>query len=147
MPVLHSPELGPIDYREEDLILFPLGLPAFETRTRFLLIEDGAYAPLAFLLSVEQPDLRFACVPVRLMEAAYRLELQEEEEEALGLSGGESTLGLFGIITFPAGETPTVNLLAPLVINREQRLGVQSVQTASSYAVRHPLRGIEGDRA
>lgn len=120
---------------------FPRGIPAFENVTRFELVENPLYAPLVVLESLEGPLLRFACAPVELLAPGYRLELSEEESAVLGGAGVES-LRLFAILTFREGAAPTANLLAPLVLNPETRVGVQSVQANLNYSHVHPLREV-----
>jgi flagellar assembly factor FliW len=36
-------------------------------------------------------------------------------------------------------EPPTVNLLAPVIVNLRDRIGIQVIQTQSGYSHRHPL--------
>ena len=56
MPVLESPSLGPLEYRDEDVIRFPLGLPGFEQESLFLLVSRPDDAPVVYLQSVLTPE-------------------------------------------------------------------------------------------
>ncbi|GIU78248.1 MAG: flagellar assembly factor FliW [Bryobacteraceae bacterium] len=119
---------------------FPFGIPAFEHLTSFRLVTDPAWAPLAVLESESEPPVRFACAPVALLMPDYRLELSSDEKAALKCPEDQSGLLLYAILTFPQSGPPTANLLAPVVLNPETRLGVQSVQAHFPYSHLHPLR-------
>lgn len=119
---------------------FPSGIPAFEHLTCFRLIQDPAWAPLAVLESDSEPPVRFVCAPVPLLMPGYRLELSDDDRATLQWSGDDTGLLLLAILTFPQDGAPTANLLAPVVLNQDSRLGVQSVQTHLPYSHLHPLR-------
>jgi len=119
---------------------FPAGIPAFETHTRFRLVENPAFAPIVLLESELDPAVRFACAPVALIVENYRLELSEDEMELLGRPADPASLLVLAILTFREGRPPTANLLAPVVLNPATATGVQSVQCGASWPVMYPLR-------
>ncbi len=100
---------------------FPRGIPAFEHIRRFCLIENPAHAPLVVL-------------------EGDRLELADEEAAQLGPCSAPGGLILLAVLTFREGLAPTANLLAPVVLNPETRVGLQSVQAHLPYSHLHPLR-------
>ncbi len=122
------------------LYRFPRGLPAFEQITSFFLIENPAHAPLVVLESHCKPPVRFACIPMQWLMPDYRLELADEEAALLGASSSPGGLILLAVLTFREGLAPTANLLAPVVLNPEARVGLQSVQAHLPYSHLHPLR-------
>lgn len=119
---------------------FPFGIPAFEQLTSFRLVENPSWAPLAMLESESDPPVGFACAPVHLLMHGYKLELSEEEKQALGGADEAGGLILLAILTFRADAPPTANLLAPVVLNPAAGVGVQSVQPNLSYSPVHPIR-------
>ena|SRR6266852_1521870 len=121
---------------------FPLGLPAFETYTRFRLVPSSKYAELLFLESQEHPDVSFPLVPVPLLDPNYQLTLSEEDCVALGIedSGAiPADLVCLAIVTAYEDWPPTANLLAPVVVNLATRRAVQSVRGDALYSHKHPL--------
>lgn len=122
---------------------FPAGLPAFEQLRRFRVVEKPEFAPLVLLESAEREGLRFVCAPARLLDAGYLVELNEEDRAALGWTAEESagSLECLAILTFPANGVPTANLMAPVLLDREGRHGVQSIQAKAGYSPCHPLHG------
>lgn len=139
-------QFGTIDYDEASVVHFPAGLPAFESETRFLLIEQTESAPVVFLQSLATPRLLFLALPARFVDPGFRLELVPEEREALGLEPGRElvegeAIVTLAILTVREGEAVTANLLAPVVIAARTRRALQIVLTDSGYAVNQPLAG------
>lgn len=123
-------------------IHFPRGLPGFEDQDRFVLIEKEALAPIVLLQSVAQPDLRFLTVSVWVADPGYQIGITEEDLKTLDLQRqpqpGEGVLCL-AILSAIEGESFTANLLAPVVINPQTRVGVQAVRSDARYSHRFPL--------
>ncbi|HLG98293.1 MAG TPA: flagellar assembly protein FliW [Bryobacteraceae bacterium] len=85
MPVVETKYFGLMDYREETVFHFPLGLPAFDHERRFVLVEIPDYSPLVFLQSLQEPTLCFLALPVLTIDPAYDLALSAEERAILEL--------------------------------------------------------------
>jgi flagellar assembly factor FliW len=144
VPRLDTPRFGIIDYPDDAVIHFPAGLPAFESDTEFLAVERSDAAPLIFLQSVHHPSLCFLTMPVLDILPGYRLALCPEDLRLLGLPPGQQPeisgdLVCICILTVPEHGQATANLLAPVVIRRDTRAGVQAVQMDSAHSHRHPL--------
>lgn len=111
-------------------LFFPGGLCAFETFTRFRLLQSSHYEELWFLESEQNPELSFPLTPVRLLDANYRLTLSDEDSAALGAAdeSGPGQLLCFAIVTASQDSPPTANLLAPVVVNQTTGVAVQAVR-------------------
>jgi flagellar assembly factor FliW len=146
MPRFATKQFGDIEFDESAVIHFPLGLPAFEEETRFLLIQRKETAPVVFLQSLTREDLVFMVLPARLADASFRLKLQPEECEVLGLDAstwkeGRELVSL-AILTVHDQAPVTANLLAPVVVAAESRRALQAIQVESGYRVDQPLMGV-----
>jgi len=136
--------LGEVEYSEESVLVFPDGIPAFENEKRFLALRQPMSEPLVFLQSITDPHLCFATLPVQSACRDYQLRLAPEDLEALGLdqnrqpSIGHDVLCLT-ILSLVENAPPTVNLLAPIVVNLQTLRGRQAIQTESSYSHRAEL--------
>jgi len=143
MPSLDTKNFGRIAFEPQDAIEFPRGLPGFEDRRRFLAIRQERTAPLVFLQSLEDPGLCFTTAPVLAVDPQFRLKMSEEDRETAGLASvrrpriGKDVWALAVIAVRETG--PTVNLLAPLVINLRSLRAVQAVMGESAYSHRHAL--------
>lgn len=139
MPILHTSRFGPIEYDEASVILFPAGLPAFESERQFVALRDPATEPLLFLQSLATDSLAFLALAVQDITLDYRVELTDEDTEVLGGTGSESDFEVLALITVSQGGEVSANLQAPVVIHRHHRRAVQSIQFNPSYAARHML--------
>lgn len=144
MPTITTPGLGPFEYRDEDVVTFPEGLPAFEKLRFFVLAQALEFAPFVFLVSLDRPSVRFVCAPVGLLAPDYRFELLPGESIPAGLEPGQyaadsGTHLLLAILTLPEHGPPTANLLAPVLIHTARRLGVQVILAGSAYSHVTPL--------
>jgi flagellar assembly factor FliW len=143
MPQADTRHFGTIQYQEADVIHFPRGLPGFDQQRRFLPLAFPHTHPLIFLQSIEDPGLCFITLPVLAADPSYRLELAGEDLALIGLPRrpqpriGEDVLCV--VVLSIREDGPTANLLAPLVVNLRNRLGVQAVSQNSRYSHRHPL--------
>ncbi|HHZ19609.1 MAG TPA: flagellar assembly protein FliW [Firmicutes bacterium] len=129
---------GSVSFQENELINFPEGLPGFEDCHRFLLLQPEG-SVFRCLQSVDNPAVAFVTVSPHLFYPEYSIDLPEESVQALGLKSPEDAVVL-GIATIREKlEDSTINLQAPIVINKESRLGRQEILPDSGYAIRCPL--------
>jgi flagellar assembly factor FliW len=143
MPLAQTINFGTISYHPDAAICFPKGLPAFEERRNFVVLQFQDSAPLTFIQSLETPDLCFVAMPVLAIEPQYRLEVSREDLEELGLaSDRQPRMGVevLCLTIVSLGESgPTANLLAPVVVNIRNRKAVQAVAGESGYSHQHAL--------
>jgi len=141
---LHSPWLGEIEWFSAAELLFPAGLPGFESERRILPVEIPAQRPLIYLQSLECHDVCFVTLPVLAIDPSFELRLSRDDILALGLSPckfpvlGEDALCLALLV--PAEGTVQVNLNAPVVINLRRGVGAQCNQTGDLVKGRFLLK-------
>ena len=148
MPAVLTKYFGSLEYHQSEVVRFPSGLPAFEEELEFLVIEPAAKAPLAFLQSMRQPNLCFLALPVLAIDPGYSLAVAIEDLEALQLETSRqpvigAEIDCWTVIAPPHDGLLTANLLAPIVINRENRRGVQAIRLDSTYSHQHPVAKVE----
>jgi flagellar assembly factor FliW len=142
MPESETRYFGRLWYEPSAVIEFPAGLPGFPHCRRFLPVDEAARRPLLFMQSLEDPHLCFLTLPIEAVDPGYRLKMSPED---LALAGFDALPALgagalcLAVVTALPGEIPTVNLLAPIVVNRATARAVQSVRDDSVYGCRHPL--------
>lgn len=121
---LQNKQFGEVEFTEENIIKFKNGLLGFEELNDFLLIktENDLFF---WLSSVDQPELVFPLIGLRLVDDSYP---QEKESEA------------FGIVTLSNKlEETTVNLKAPVYISQDKKEGYQSIIDKDEYSVKYKL--------
>jgi len=129
---------GEVDIDERQLVTFPAGLPGFVKFTRWALL-DASRKPFYWLQSVELPELAFALIDPFLFRPDYSLDLPDELLAEIGVRSPDDAL-VFSIVTVPANGGPiTANLLAPVVISRINRVGMQAILVDSRWQVKHDI--------
>jgi flagellar assembly factor FliW len=144
MPKLSTVYFSELEYSNRDVFDFPAGLPGFEDQIAFLFLEQPHTRPLVYMQSLLNPKLCFLALPVLTVDGDYRLSLSSEDLATLELPPGAtpkigSEIGCFTLMTLAEGADPTVNLLAPIVINLQSRKGLQVIPAASEYSIQHAL--------
>jgi flagellar assembly factor FliW len=142
MPSINT-RFGTLEYLDEARVHFPWGIPGFEDKQWFVLVDQPVSRPLVFLQSLENPDLSFMTLPIVDIAPDYRLRVLPEDLERLELDAHRQpepweVLSLV-ILCAAEDDTPCVNLLGPIVINRSTRKALQAIRDDVSYSARHPL--------
>lgn len=142
MPDIDTRHFGVVRCHEGAELFFPGGLPAFETAQRFVLIEQPATSPIAFLQSVDSKDLCFPTLPILAVDPTYELAISREDLLELALDDNrQPDIGLevlcLAIVSVPENCPATANLLAPVVVNLENRRGVQAIRLDTRYKHQH----------
>lgn len=145
LPFIESSDFGRLDYTEDEVFVFPAGLPGFDTRQRFLLLTPPLVDPFCFLQSVEDARLRFICLPVARVHTSYQIALSSEEAALLDVEPathgtGSTQVAILCVVTVPAEGTPTANMLAPIVLALQQRRGAQCIRAESGFSVEQELQ-------
>ena len=83
MPATETTNFGTIFFAPESVFEFPLGLPGFEDRRKFVPVQNPRTAPILFLQSLEEPSLCFTTLPILVVDPRYRLRMMEQDLEIL----------------------------------------------------------------
>lgn len=128
--------LAGLEYRESDIIHFENGLPGFEGLHRFLLVSVEEYAPFEWLYSIDDPSIRFVLINPVLFRSDYEPKVTREHLQQLNVHGKDE-LRLLAIVTLhPEFRESTANLAGPILINVNDRVGMQLVLDDPRYSVR-----------
>ena len=143
MPSIDTRFFGVVDCAPEDIITFPAGIPPFAKSTQFVLMSDERKRPLLFLQSVDEQNLCFITMPLRVLAAEYQFAVEPHDLDIIQWNkDGQPSfddLVCLGILTIPENGPVTANLLAPILINSSAQLGVQAVRADTLYTHAHAL--------
>jgi flagellar assembly factor FliW len=134
----------PAELPAGSVLVFPEGLPGFETARRFVLLEPAECEPVRLLQSDENDALSLPVIPAHFVDPAYQLHLEPRDRELLGFAQPPPPGGvvcLLVLILGSAGNAPRCNLFAPIVINPANLRAKQVMQIGSSYPSVFPLGG------
>jgi flagellar assembly factor FliW len=133
---IKSKPYGEIEIDARQVIRFPQGLLGFEDRHDWALL-DSTQAPFLWLQSLDETNLAFVLLQPDFFRTDYILDLSDLDRESLGDPDGEDLL-VFAICTIPEDQSRmTANLQGPVVVNRKDGLGRQTIQASPQWKVRH----------
>lgn len=134
-----STRFGELEVSESDIIRFPHGVPGFLDEKAFIYLVYQPDSPFSFLQSVDNPDLTFLLTDPFAFFNDYEFALDDGLAQELNLSK-ENPPQIFNIVTHKGElQDMTVNLLAPIIINARDHIGVQIILEKSDYPTRHKL--------
>ena len=133
---IHTARFGPLTLPMTETICFPSGLVGLEDCRSWILLSEGQGHRVIWLQSTQQPEIALPLIDPRTFVSDFTLQIEQTDWAPLGrresdsvqvlVTGGRSDSGL------------VLNLLAPLVINCERRIGRQVLNLAGGE-VDYPL--------
>lgn len=139
--LIQSTRFGAMQVDDDRIITFRHGLLGFPGHQRFALIQSGDGNYFFWLQSIEDPNLAFVVTDPSTFFADYRAPLREEISRDIELED-PAHAQVFVICNKVEGWL-TGNLLGPLVVNAQNRLGGQVVLTDKKWTTRQPLLELE----
>ncbi len=143
MPQLHT-RFGTLTYDPSRHVLeFPRGLIGFPMCRRWLLLGDRHTDALAWLQSVDCPEVALAVVCPRRFVPDFQLRVSRQDLEPLAWTPSDPVQVL--VILTRRGETLALNLKAPVVLSLRSGRGVQVIQSGQ-WPLAYPLALSRGRR-
>jgi flagellar assembly factor FliW len=129
---------GVVDVDERQKIEFPYGILGFEKLKTYVLL-DAPQQPFYWLQAMDLVEVAFVLINPVIFRPDYTVEVPPGELEEIGIDSPEKML-TFAIVTIPQNPAEmTANLQGPVIINKETRVGRQSISTNPKWEVRHPV--------
>ncbi|EST55407.1 flagellar assembly protein FliW [Brevibacillus panacihumi W25] len=120
-------------------LFFEEGLPGFPDMQFFNISKEEANAPFYQMNSTEDETIGFWLIDPFVFFPEYQFVLPEYAKASLRLEDQNPSVAVLNIITLREEGQITINLKAPIVINRENRMAKQVILNEESYSLRHPL--------
>ena len=134
---IETTRFGRLTVDDDRIMTLPRGLLGFPNHTRFALIQTGEENYFFWLQSVDEPALAFVVTDPTIFFKDYDVPLREETTAELDLS--DIGFAQVFVICNKVDEWLTGNLLGPIVVNAQNRLGAQIVLTEKKWTTRQPL--------
>jgi flagellar assembly factor FliW len=132
------PRFGTISYREDDLIVFPWGIPGFDHLKSFLILSLPGQEHLVWIQSLEDLDVALPAADPWLYFPSYDPALPAFARISLDLNNPED-FTILAIVVAPGDGSMFMNLMAPVVVNLVSRVARQVALEASGYTVAMPI--------
>lgn len=125
---MQTSRFGTLDVADEMVLRFPSGLVGFPACRRFVVLEAGENSDYQWIQSVDESQLAFVIVEVRLLQPEFHLDVPDEALAELDMQETDP-ITILAVVTIPSGEPgqATANLRAPLVVNLRTRKGKQII--------------------
>jgi len=136
--IINTRHFGEIDIIEEHILDFKEGIIGYEDSNRFAVIDsEDPESPFKWIQSIDNTELAFALIDPFTVRKDYDFELKEDYVGLLEIEE-PSQVSVYAIVVVPEDiKRISMNLKAPIVINRDKRLAAQVVLDTDKYSVRH----------
>lgn len=121
-----------LHYEESDVITLEEGLIGLSGLRQMVLVGQQTIDPFMWLASIDVSGMAFLVIEPQLLFTDYALPLQSDCDE-------ENFLALALVKLESDWANTTMNLRAPIVINRKTKRGAQIVLTETDYSLTEHL--------
>jgi len=117
-------QFGEIEFNKNSIFKFENGLFGFEELKEFILISSKEEL-FQWLCSIDEPEIVFPLFQLKAIDKDYPV---EEKNDA------------FGVVTLNSEPSKiSINLKAPVYLNKEKQSGRQVILDTTKYPVKHLL--------
>lgn len=126
--IIETEVLGEVNYTDDDVITFNEGLYGFGGMKKFVLILNPVDdLPFHFLQSIDDDRLSFIVTSPFFFIEDYDFDLSDQMIEKMDVSSIED-IEILTIAVIPKEiEETTINLKAPIIINKKNRIAKQFI--------------------
>jgi flagellar assembly factor FliW len=140
--LVFATRFGEVKLRKDRLISFPQGLFGFRECTSFGLtrLPNVDESPILLMQCVNEPSVAFLVADPKVL--GLKIEGDDEDEALKGTNMPKTDTQFLSILTlYDNGDSYylTANLKAPLLVDSNQRMGVQYILTSKNYTTQHKI--------
>ncbi len=129
---------GAIQIENTDIIHFPEAIPGFPEEKEFVLIPLEEDSPFYYLQSIKTRELCLVAANPFTFFSDYEIKLTDEALEKLDIDREEPSIAIYTILTIPEDfKKTTANLLGPIIININNKKGLQFIIQNPDYNTKH----------
>ena len=123
---------------KEQHIIFDEGILAFEEYKGYILLEEED-SPFYWLQSTDNPGLSFVLMDPLKIDKTYSPKINKQELDKIG-QGKDEDYVVYVIANIPEDTTQmTVNLKAPIIINVQEKKGIQVIIDNDAYKTKYKV--------
>ena len=134
---VNTSRFGEVSCSDDDLLIFPRGIPAFEENHKWILAGSDDNA-IRWLQNIEDGDLALPVTSPDAVRPDYNAKIPDDELKLIGTKDF-SELAFLIVLSVPEGAPwdMTANLRAPILINIRTRKAVQVIALNEEYPIKH----------
>ncbi len=135
---VYTNRFGEVVISRDDIIEFPQGIPGFSDKRRFVLLKEGN-GPFCWLQSLEDPSLAFVVTNPLIFAPEYKIKIYRDQLKDIGLNDlSKGEVWVFVSIRKNPFRV-TINLQAPILINRETGVAKQVILSPEEYPLQYEI--------
>lgn len=137
---VNSTKFGDLEINKELVFDFVCPIIGFDDLTKYALIDYKPDSPFKWLQSIEEADLAFPVTLCSFFNIDYQFDIPDEEAAKLEIENADDIL-VCNIANIPASNPheATINMLAPVVINLQNKKAMQLILKNTDFEVRYKL--------
>lgn len=136
--LVEGTRFGRIEFPDDRVIVLRGGMLGFPQGERYVLHEQEHVQHIAWLQSIDRPDLAFPVMDAASFGAGYPDPSAADLARGLGLSTTDLAV-LVVVVARRAPPTLMANLLAPIIVDVGSRTGAQVVLDPQRFSATHVL--------
>ena len=137
---IKTERFGGVNYNDNDVLIFPRGIPAFEDKIKWILVGSDDNA-IKWLQSVDDGKLALPVTSPDAVQSDYNARIPDDEMALISENKAcnPADLALLIVVSIPenAPWNMTANLRAPILINLKTHKAVQVIALNEEYPIRH----------
>ncbi|KXS41262.1 MAG: hypothetical protein AWU54_1691 [Candidatus Frackibacter sp. T328-2] len=135
---LKTTRFGKIEIDSDEVISFKQGLYGFKDNKEFILLMDDE-TPFFWLQAIDNRDLAFVVTEPWNYCEDYEFDLDNEVKKELKIEKKQDVL-VVNIVVVPDNlQDMTMNLKAPVIINKNEQIAKQVILDDDDYSVKYKL--------
>ncbi len=138
--MVYKTKFGEIEINDKDILEFDTGLPGFEDLRKFAVVSQGT-EPIMWLVSLEDENIALPVIDPWIVRVDYDVKIPKEVVESLKLEK-EEDVQVWSVLVIPKDNPDgmTINLLAPIVVNKKTGKAMQVILDTDEYDIRHNVK-------
>ncbi|OCT13152.1 hypothetical protein A8709_20625 [Paenibacillus pectinilyticus] len=137
--LLTTLQFGELTVEEQEIFTFHQGIPGFEDNLRYMFIQPDAESAFFFLQSVDDGDIALVVTNPFMFFPDYDFEIPEGVITEMEIESTDD-VAVWSVVTVNKNiQDTSVNLLAPIIVNVNTRVGKQVILHNSSYHAKHKI--------
>lgn len=137
---VNTTRFGEVEVEDSRVFDFAMPIIGFNELRKFVILDLNQDNFFKWLQSTEDPSLAFPIVSVFGLNVDYSIDLPDNVVEKLKIQNVDSLL-VMNIASIPQDnpQGTTINLLAPIVFNLDEKIAGQIILSGSGYDISFPL--------
>ncbi len=133
---IETDRFGMIELDSSEVINFPAGVIGFPSDKNFALIPHGGSECIGWLQSLDNGALALPVVSAHGLGTEYPDVPIDGAAREAGVAEDPTEVAVLAVLCAPRGQPATVNLMAPIVVNSNTRMGAQVALDGTRFSTR-----------